>query len=153
MRLFSWSPFTFCNELDFAMQPSSEITQTNTQKDTSKYKKKQVGLFNSFGNVCAGCFDFSNLKMLLFCTNAMLKSDIQPAPSVLLAQKVQKVCTLSCLRRSQKGCYAMTEQHLSLKELSILNYDFSLSFGPQAYWAKSKSMTISAKKKTVQILP
>ena len=94
------------------------------KKTLANTKKKQVGLFNSLGNVCAGCFDFSNLKMLLFCTNTMLKSDIQPAPSVLLAQKVQKVCTLSCLRRSQKGCYAMTEQHLSLQSFQSLILTF-----------------------------
>ena len=58
---FSWSPFTFCNELDFAMQRSNEITQTNTEKDTGKYKKIIKLVF---------------LAALVMCTRVVLVSQI-----------------------------------------------------------------------------
>ena len=98
---FSWSPFTFCNELDFARQPSSEITQTNTEKDTGKYIKcTKLVFLTAFAMCrCTQVVFISQIWKFCFCTNTMLKSDIQPTPSVLLAQKVHKVCTLSCLRR------------------------------------------------------
>ena len=114
IHILQWT--WFCN---------AKIKRDNTDKYRKRHrqiqKNNQIGLFNSFGNVYTGCFGFLNLKILLFCSNTMLKSDIQPTPSVLLAQKVHKVCTLSCLRRrNQKGCYAMTEQHLSLQSFQSL---------------------------------